>query len=147
MIKWRQQSGTVSVEMAAMLPILILLTLGAVDLGRLFYVTVTVANAARAGVSYGSLNKQRSKNLDKSHEFGHADADSVQGGVAVNATRFCECSDGSSVDCETGTCDEGSKSIYVRVRAWKTYQTLLPYPGIPNSVAMVRDAYMQAGTR
>ena len=61
--------------------------------------------------------------------------------------RFCEFSDGSSVDCETGTCDEGSKSIYVRVRAWKTYETLLPYPGIPNSVAMVRDAYMQAGTR
>ena len=147
MIKWRQQSGSVSVEMAVMLPILIVLTLGAVDLGRLFYVTVAVANAARAGVSYGSLNNQRSKNLSKSHEFGHADAESVQGGVAVAATRFCECSNGSPVDCETGTCDEGSKSIYVRIRASKTYQTLLPYPGIPNSVAMVQDAYMQAGTR
>ena len=148
MIKSKQHSGTVSVEMAAMLPILIVLTLGAVDLGRLFYVSVAVANAARAGVSYGSLNNQRSKNLDKSHELGHADAESVHGGgVAVTATRFCECSDGSSVDCETGACDEGSKSIYVRVRAWKTYQTLLPYPGIPNSVDMVRDAYMQAGTR
>ena len=86
MIYWRRQSGTVSVEMAAMLPILIVLTLGAVDLGRLFYVTVAVANAARADVSYGSLNKKRSKNLSKSDEFAHADADSVQGGVAVTAT-------------------------------------------------------------
>ncbi len=146
MSKWRRQNGSSSVEMAAILPILVVISLGAVDLGRLFYDAISVANAARSGVSYGSLNKQRSKNLTKMQQFGVADATNVQGEVTIIATRFCECTDGSSVDCNE-SCDEGSKSTYVRVRATKTYQTMVPYPGIPGSIPLVRDAYMQAGHR
>ena len=147
MTKWRESKGISSVEMALVLPILMVLALGATDLGRMFHDAVTVANAARAGVSYGSLSKGKSKNTSVSSQFAHDDATNVSGGITVTSTRFCECSDESSVDCETGACDSGSKSYYVRVRAQKTYTTTFSYPGIPSSVPITRDAYMQAGVR
>ena len=53
--------GISTVEMAAILPLLILLVLGATDLGRVFYDAIAVSNAARAGLSYGSLDKAKAK--------------------------------------------------------------------------------------
>jgi len=45
--------GQALVEFALVLPVLLLLFLAAVDLGRLFYAYVGVENAAREGAAYG----------------------------------------------------------------------------------------------
>lgn len=39
-----------------MLPVLLVIVLGAVDFGRLFYAWVTVNNAARVGANYAAIN-------------------------------------------------------------------------------------------
>ena len=136
--------GTAAVEMAAILPILVVITLGAVDLGRVFYDAVGVANAARAGLSYGSLDDARSKDMSMITSTATADAVSMYGGVTLNVTRFCECSDESVVDCEDGTCSEGTRRVYVKVEASKTFSTTLPYPRIPSSTTITRESYMRA---
>ncbi len=135
--------GTSTVEMALMLPLLILLVLGATDLGRLFYDAITVANAARAGLSYAVLDESKSRDTGKITEIAENDIGSV-GGVTLNVSRICECADASVVDCETGTCDEGASRVYVRLEAQKTFTTTLPYPGVPHSVPITRAAYMRA---
>lgn len=43
-------------EFALIFPILILIVFGVLDLGRLFHAGITVANAAREGARYGTLN-------------------------------------------------------------------------------------------
>lgn len=43
------------VEFALVLPLLVLLLFGAIDLGRLFHATITIANAAREGARYIAL--------------------------------------------------------------------------------------------
>jgi Flp pilus assembly protein TadG len=48
----RQPRGQSLVEMALMLPILLMLVLGAMDLGRMFYTKMVLTNAAREGVNY-----------------------------------------------------------------------------------------------
>lgn len=42
-------------EFALVLPLLILVMLGVVDLGRLFHSSITITNAARVGARYGAL--------------------------------------------------------------------------------------------
>lgn len=52
----RQRRGTAAVEFAVVLPILVTLLLGATDFGRFSYSAIAVANAARSGAAYGSMN-------------------------------------------------------------------------------------------
>jgi Flp pilus assembly protein TadG len=50
------QLGNAIVEFAIIAPILILLTLGTIELGRYAYFAILVSNAAQAGAAYGSQN-------------------------------------------------------------------------------------------
>ena len=141
--RWKSIRGTAAVEMAIILPVLVVISLGAVDLGRLFYDGVNVANAARAGLSYGSLSETKSQNTTQITALANNDG-AANGGVNVTVTRVCECAGGSVVNCESGTCSGNPPRVYVKVSTSKTYNTLLPYPGIPNTVSLSRDSYMRA---
>jgi Flp pilus assembly protein TadG len=50
-------SGQTIIEMVLCAPLFLLLLLGAVEYGRLWYVSIEVTNAAHAGVEYGSQNR------------------------------------------------------------------------------------------
>lgn len=50
------ESGQSLVELALVLPVLLLIVLGVADLGRAFYYSTAIANAARAGAVYAALN-------------------------------------------------------------------------------------------
>ncbi len=47
----RSQSGTAAVEMAVVLPMLILLAIGVAEFGRIYVKSIAVANAAIAGAA------------------------------------------------------------------------------------------------
>src|ERR1700680_1808303 len=48
-----RDSGQTLIEIAILVPVLMFLTLGIVELGRYGYVSILVGNAARAGTAYG----------------------------------------------------------------------------------------------
>ncbi len=48
--------GQSLVEFALTLPVMLILVLGAVDFGRLFYAWVTIHNAARVAANYAAIN-------------------------------------------------------------------------------------------
>src|SRR4030095_9748075 len=50
----RLQIGQALVELALILPMVLLLLLGVIELGRYAYISVLVGNAARAGALYGA---------------------------------------------------------------------------------------------
>jgi len=53
--RWdRQQRGANLVEMALVLPLLLMLLMGVVDVGRAFYSYVTLTNAVREGARFAS---------------------------------------------------------------------------------------------
>lgn len=52
----RLQVGQALVELAFVLPVLVLLLIGVIEIGRYAYISILVGNAARAGAAYGSQN-------------------------------------------------------------------------------------------
>jgi len=51
--------GQAAVELALSVPLLLMMFLVVVETGRAFYIAISVSNAARAGVQYGSQNRPR----------------------------------------------------------------------------------------
>lgn len=56
-----QENGQALVEMALILPILIILIFGAVEIGRICFVQISINNAARAGVRVASIGATDTK--------------------------------------------------------------------------------------
>ena len=52
----KNDEGQAVLELAIVMPLLVLLFLGAVEFGRLWYVDIEVTNAAQAGAAYGAQN-------------------------------------------------------------------------------------------
>jgi Flp pilus assembly protein TadG len=57
----RSENGAAAVEMALLLPVLILLLLGIMEFGRAFNTQVTLTNAAREGVRVMAISKDTTK--------------------------------------------------------------------------------------
>src|SRR6516164_9785478 len=55
-----RQSGQSLLEVALMLPFLLLLLLGVIEIGRYVYIGILVGNAARAGAAYGVQSNAQS---------------------------------------------------------------------------------------
>lgn len=53
---WKRAEGQSLVELAIILPVLMVILLGIIDFGRVFYAYVTITNASREGARYGSLH-------------------------------------------------------------------------------------------
>jgi Flp pilus assembly protein TadG len=139
----KSDNGNATVEFALLLPLMLLLVLGAVDFARLFYAAITVASAARAGVQYGAQDTIKAKDTTGMQTAASNDAADITG-VTATAQAYCECADGTRVDCITGTCSGGTKPpAYVQVTVQKTFTTLVDYPGIPHNTALSRTAIMR----
>src|SRR4030042_293998 len=52
----QHQRGQSMLEFALILPLMVLIIAGIFDLGRAFYGSITITNAAREGARYGSLH-------------------------------------------------------------------------------------------
>jgi len=140
--KRKSDKGTATVEFAIVLPLLIGMLLGTLDFGRVFYDAITLANATRAGAQYGSLRTSMSGDIQGMR--GTAEADAIDlAGVSITAEQFCECPGGSPIACNADCFGEKSR-VYVRVVGEKTFETLFPYPGIPQTVILRREAVMRA---
>jgi Flp pilus assembly protein TadG len=125
------------------LPLLALLFAGTVDFGRVFYKTMAVTQAARAGAQYGSsMNGYDITEMEAQAMSAGSDIT----GLTVAASYDCTCYNGGSESvmvCNSGTCPTGQNRVYVTVTANATFTTVMNYPGIPNNVPIVRAARMR----
>jgi Flp pilus assembly protein TadG len=141
------ERGAATAELAVLLPLMFVLVLGGIDFGRALYELTVVANAATAGAKYGAHDATHSGNYAGMED---AALDDLRNSLAVEdvsvaADRYCVCDDGTAIDCFTGTCagGPGERRSYVRVRIEKPFTTLFPYPGVPASVLLSREAQMR----
>jgi Flp pilus assembly protein TadG len=135
--------GTSLAETALVLPVLILLLVVLVDLGRAYYYAISVSSAAHAAAIYGVQNP-----TDVQGMMGAAAASAPDiSALSTSATYGCECSDGSSAvaNCTTPpSCSENYVN-YVAVTTSATFQTIVPYPGMPSSFTLTGNARLRSG--
>jgi Flp pilus assembly protein TadG len=142
----RSERGVAAVEMALLLPVLVLLFMGIVEFGRAFYTAITLAHAARAGAQYGAQSPAKSSDVTGIKNAATQEAQNIVPiSFMPDPRQFCKCPDSNTlINCNTGTCTNyGLPQMFVEVTTNKTYETLFSYPGIPSSIPMTRSAVLR----
>ncbi len=109
----RGERGTAAVEMAVLLPLLWLILLGAIDFGRVFYASITIADAAQQAAVFAA----RSQVLPAA-----AVVEAIAYGEAGGFLRA------ENTVLEGPTLVAGEKVFLARVRLTYTFRPLTPIP-------------------
>lgn len=144
----QDEHGASLVELALLLPMLVLLLLASVDIGRACYLAIEIAGAARAGAIYGSRNPTDTTGMTTVAQDDAPDVPNVSAGTPVYD---CECADGSNPTSASAcsvtppACSNGLNWVYkVTVTVTGTYTPVMPWPGIPSSMNFSSTASMRS---
>ncbi len=152
-------AGTALVELAIALPVLVVLVIGTADFARVFYYTIELENAARAGAQYGAVDEiQAQSTADIKAAAQNAvqlNLGTIVVGVGQNAgcppadqtSPTCQCfnddgtagAPGGVVAC-TSICTTGHLVETITVTASKTFNSISRLPGLPRSLNLCRSA-------
>lgn len=125
----RPRSGTATLELAVVLPLLILLFVVGVDFARVYYFNLTLINAAEGGALYASAHPDNVSKKDKIKTVALADTKNLSPDPKVSSS--------SSID---------SNNIeYVTVEVQWDFNTVVPYPGVPRPLTLTRSVKMRVG--
>jgi Flp pilus assembly protein TadG len=162
--KMRRQSGQALTEFAFVLPFILLLLLGVIEMGRYAYISILIGNAARAGAAYAAQNPSTSTDttgITNAADYDFAGATSgttalngqSSSALTVTSSTTCGCDSAgtftAAIGCSyatnpsAGTCASGSWVIMVSVTASGTFNALFNYPGIPSSLTISRTAELR----
>ena len=128
----RSVSGAVAVELALLSPFVLVLIVGAWDMGRYLNDSAALTNLSRTGVQY-ALSKFWDPTLVKAAVEAEATRQTVSG-VTVTVTATCMCTDGTTMvvkeTCTAATvCTGGSAlRVYSDVNAKRQYTASVPIP-------------------
>jgi len=131
----RRDDGASVVEVALLMPVLLLMLVGAVDFGQAYYSAIEVEAAAEAGALYGTQQPTDTAGMQAAAIL---DAPDVTG-LTATATYGCQCSDGTgvSLNCSSAPTNCSSNVVnYVQVSTSATYTAILRFPGIPITIPL-----------
>lgn len=140
----RSSAGGSLVELALVLPVFLLLLVGAVDCGQAYYESIEVAGAAHAAAMYGSQNPTDTTGMTSAAQD---DAPNVPNLSVTTPTYGCECADGTgySASCSSLPSCPSNNAVYrVKVTVTATYTPIFPWPGIPSSMSLSSSASMRS---
>jgi Flp pilus assembly protein TadG len=130
-----KQSGQALLEVALVTPLLLLLAVGIIEIGRYAYYGILVADAARAGAQYGAQNLATAADTAGIRAAAENDGQNL---AALNVTVQHECGcTGSSIGgaCPATACASPNHPlVYVKVTVTGKFNSLFKYPGIPQSI-------------
>ncbi len=123
------ERGQALVEFALTAPILLLLVLGAVDYGRVYYRAVQVSQAARNGAAYASMNppnsnQQNGNYQQQMNDAAFAGSDLAASGATVTVVQAADQSGGEDV----------------RVDVQQQYSTFVRWPLLPTTFQLHTSA-------
>ncbi|HEU4342498.1 MAG TPA: TadE/TadG family type IV pilus assembly protein [Candidatus Binatia bacterium] len=143
----KSSTGQALIELTLLLPLLVLILLGTVDFGRVFFQSMALAQAARAGAQFGAQNDttaadapgMKAAAVNAGQDIGLALAD------VTAANRHFQCGADPWTTTDPSPCADGKPpKIYVEVTVQKTFTTLFNYPGFPHSINLSRTATIRA---
>jgi Flp pilus assembly protein TadG len=166
--RFRPDSGQSLVEVALLTPLLLLLALGVIEIGRYMYIGILVGNAARAGASFGVVRpgdvpgiataacNDFLNNLSGATVTCDGTVSATSNHLGVTSTQTCGCDNsGTIATLYTGAafCDAvpsatisactGHWAAMINVQASGKFPEIFGYPGIPASITITKTATMR----
>jgi Flp pilus assembly protein TadG len=140
------RGGTATVELAVLLPFLMALFLFAIDFARVLYYTITIESAIQNSALFGS------QSFDNQNQQWIGNVQYWQGpsGQLVSQEKVTAELDGtnlspaladSNISITSGTDTDGHAVNLVTITY--TFNTLVPYPGVPSPITIVRSAQIR----
>ena len=118
--------GQSAMEFALLAPILLILMLGVIDFGRVYFAYVSVTNGARNGADFASQGTGAA-----------ADIDGIRAAAVVETSDLLNTSETNpDVSVATGTDSQGR--LYADVTMTYTFSSIFPWPGLPSSIDVDR---------
>ena len=132
LVALRHEQGSSLIELALVLPVLLLMLVGSIDFGRAFYAAIEVSSAAHAGACYGLQQPSDTSGMQAAAVLDAPDVTNLK----ASAISGCECSDGTSASTNCATTPSCSVNIvsFVQVTTTATYTPILNYPGLPTTI-------------
>jgi Flp pilus assembly protein TadG len=159
------RTGSALVEFALTAPLMMLMLIGAAEVGRIAYAAIEVSNAARAGVAYGSQSLTAAALTSNIQQAAKNEAPNITDLIvtvtdscvcetvtlssgATTSTNITDCSGTASTagtQCPASTNGTTVNNIlqYVQVTTQGTVKTMFHYPGIPTSFTLNGFAQMR----
>lgn len=149
----KSQRGNAMVEFAIAAPLLLLIAIGLVEIGRFAYFSILVGNAAHAGAQYGAQSFTTAIDNTGMTNAAKADGQNVTG-LSASANHVCACFNGTTASpspptaaaCSTTVCPIAGyhRVLYVTVTATGSFTSLFSYPGLPHTHDVSRTAVLRA---
>lgn len=134
----RRQSGASLVEVVLLMPLLMLIFFGMVDLGRYIFLAIEVNSAARAGAQFGAQSQANAHNTSAVEAAAQADApDATLTFSPPPSTSSCWCANapGTVVSCAvypSNACTGSNQIVLLTVNTSATFNAWISYPPFTN---------------
>lgn len=141
----RGEEGSALVELALLMPVFLIMLVGAAEFARLSYAAIEVANAARAGVQYGAQNRSNAQDSVGITSAATADGSDVTN-LNATASTYCVCSSGNGgqITCSTAAANCSARVIeYVQVNTSASVNPTFHVPGLPTTYNLTGKAVMR----
>lgn len=140
-----EEAGQALVETAVSAAFMVVILLGALELGRVAYASIEMANAARAAVQVACMNggqflvtgTQLSPNTPLMTMAAAADAAEVSSAslnpnnnLIVSANLSCVCANGGNATCQTTDCASSFQLVTVNVTTSAQFDPIFHIPGL-----------------
>lgn len=143
----KNDSGQAVLELAVVMPLLVLLFFGAVEFGRLCYVGIEVTNAAQAGAAYGAQNHALASDVSgiktvavtDGGNLSSLDSNWTSTGSDVTVQRLC----GNTYSDTPSTCTGFPQIEYVQVNTQVTVSSLFGLYGSASSYILHGQSIMR----
>jgi TadE-like protein len=140
----RPEAGQSVLELALLAPMLLLMLVGTIEIGRFAYFAIEATSAARAGAQYGMQSLTDSKDIAGIQVAATNDAPDLPQ-LNVAAQDLCACSNRPSryVGCPAQLCGAGHPVVFLQVDTTVQVPPLFRYPGLPSTFTASGKAIMR----
>jgi Flp pilus assembly protein TadG len=128
----RVESANSIVEVALIMPVLVLILIGAAELGRLAFASIEVNNAAYAGAAFGSRNHGTASDSADIATAASNDGANVAG-LSTSSSVSCVCTNGATMTCSNAASNCVSPARiqeFVQVSTTASVNPMFNYPGL-----------------
>ena len=152
------ESGNALIELAASLPLYLVLVLGTAEIANLAWASVQVNNAARAAAAYAAQSRANSSPLNSTNIGLAAQSEAPKFITApstqVTSTQLCYCAGTDGSLPAQITCDQNALSncpppsiiqVAVQVNIQAPVSPFVHYPGLPATYTVNAQATMGVG--